>query len=243
MIMGQGSVGRAEGVELRRVGQRGRLGRYPWHWHRLSYDDASFLGDASGQYFRRSAIHGSANRGLVIHATNGVTVADNVIFDVSGHGVFTEDAVERRNTISGNLVMRIRNPAPLDALKAHEAGTGGGADFGSSAFWISNPDNSLTQNTAVDSQGFGFWFAFPENPWGASIGVPMRPNRIRFGTFAENTAHSNRFRGLMLDLVEVDKGQVRNTGNLIVQSHPGVRLLAEISGVPVNYFTQREDNR
>lgn len=201
MIMGLSSQVRVDGVELRRVGQRGRLGRYPWHWHRLSYDATSYLGDTSGHFLRNSSIHGSANRGVVIHATNGVTVADNVVFDVSGHGIFTEDAVERRNTIRGNLVLKTRNPAPTDALKQHEVGAG---NFGSSGFWISNPDNALSGNTSADSAGFGFWLAFPENPWGASIGVPLRPNRIRFGTFVQNTAHTSRFRGLMIDLVEVD---------------------------------------
>jgi hypothetical protein len=63
-------------------------------------------------------VNESANRGVVIHGTNGVEVSRNVIFDIEGHGIFTEDAVERRNLIDGNLVLRIRNPNmnPQDAL-------------------------------------------------------------------------------------------------------------------------------
>src|SRR5690606_36628295 len=58
MIMGAGAVAHVEGVEIRRAGQRGRLGRYPFHWHMLSYSGTQTLGDASGQYFRKSSVHG-----------------------------------------------------------------------------------------------------------------------------------------------------------------------------------------
>jgi len=36
MIMGTGGQARVEGVEFRRGGQSGALGRYPFHWHMLS---------------------------------------------------------------------------------------------------------------------------------------------------------------------------------------------------------------
>src|SRR5690606_18414410 len=39
--------------------------------------------------------------------------------------------------------------------------------------------------------------------WGASIGVPMRPSRIEFGVFDNNTAHTSGFEGLMFDFVEI----------------------------------------
>ncbi|HYC55209.1 MAG TPA: G8 domain-containing protein [Candidatus Binatia bacterium] len=199
MIMGNGAQAHVEGVEFRRGGQRGILGRYPFHWHMLSYSGTQFLADTTGQFVRGSSVNESANRGIVIHGTNGVTVADNVIYDVRGHAVFTEDAVERRNTITGNLTLRVRNPLAEDALKLHEIHENGG----SSGFWIANPDNTVTGNTAADSQGHGFWLAFPNNPWGASIGVPMRPSRMLFGTFEDNTAHTSGFEGLMFDRVEI----------------------------------------
>ena len=210
MVMGAGAIARVHGVTIRRAGQRGRLGRYPFHWHRLSYDATRWIGDTAGQYLSASVIDGSANRGIVIHATNGLLVADNVVHDVRGHGVFTEDAVERRNTIRGNLVLRVRNPAQSAALKQHEVFENGGA----SGFWLANPDNVVTDNTAADCQGHGFWLAFPANPWGQSIGVPMRPNRLRFGVFDGNTTHTSGFEGLMLDFVEID-----NDGNVAPASY------------------------
>ncbi len=196
---------RLDGVEIRRGGQRGLLGRYPFHWHMLSSDGNDTLPDATGQYILNSSVHHSMNRGIVIHGTSGVEVSNNVIYDIRGHGIFTEDAVERRNIIDGNLVLYVRNPDPGYALKHHEAGTH--FNRGSSGFWISNPDNTLINNTAADCGTNGFWLAFPTQPWGLNMNLDMNPSRIRFGTFQNNTAHSNRLEGIILDFVEVD-----NTG-------------------------------
>lgn len=191
-----------DGVEIRRGGQRGELGRYPFHWHMLSYEGTETLPDAAGQYIRNSVINESMNRGIVIHGTNGVEVADNIVYKVRGHGIFTEDASERRNVIDGNLVLHVRNPENGYGLKIHE--TGENAGRGSSGFWISNPDNTVTNNMAGDSDTNGFWLAFPENTWGLSADIDMRPDRLRFGIFENNTAHSNGSEGINLDWVEVD---------------------------------------
>lgn len=209
MIMPEG-VAHLHGVEFKNAGQRGRLMRYPFHWHMLSYEGTNTLEDATGQFISKSTINVSANRGVVIHGTNGVTMNDNIIYHVRGHGVFTEDAVERRNTIDHNLVLHVRHPINGTELKQHETGA-----FGSSGFWISNPDNTVTNNTTADCQSFGFWLAFPEQPWGLNQsvlhtdGLLLRPNRLLFGVFDNNTAHSNGRMGIMLDNVEID-----NEGNV-----------------------------
>lgn len=200
MVMREGmvqGVAHVNGVEIRRGGQRGLLGRYPFHWHMLSYDGTQTLADATGQYFRNSSVNESANRGIVIHGTNGVEVSDNVVFNVRGHGVFFEDAAERRNLVDGNLVLLVRNA--IVPLKQHETG-----ERGASGFWISNPDNTITNNTAADCGTNGIWLAFPAHPWGLSIDVPINPSRTQFGVFDGNTAHSNRLEGILLDWVEVD---------------------------------------
>ncbi|MCA9519907.1 MAG: right-handed parallel beta-helix repeat-containing protein [Myxococcales bacterium] len=211
MVMTLQSLARIDGVELRRVGQAGRLGRYPMHWHRLSYDDAgSELGDATGHYIRNSTIHQSANRCVTIHATNGVQVSRNICFDIKGHGIFFEDAVERRNRIEGNLVLRVRFPAPSQTLKLHEREQPG-IESGSSGIWVSNPDNTVRNNTLADCEGFGLWMAFPKQPVGVSKLVAIKPYRLLFGDFDGNTLHSNRGRGATIDNVEDDDaGKVVN---------------------------------
>ncbi len=210
MVMGSGSAAYLDGVEIRRGGQRGALGRYPFHWHMLSYAPPLWIGDATGQYIRNSVIHESANRGIVVHGTNGVVVENNIVYDVRGHGIFTEDASERRNVFDHNLVLRVRNPEVADALKLHELELGSpGVAGGSSGFWISNPDNTITNNTAADTAAFGFWLAFTFRVWGASAPtfetrVPITPQNIALTSFDANTSHSTRYSGLMLDQVESD---------------------------------------
>jgi hypothetical protein len=206
MIMGSGAQAHVDGVEIRRGGQRRRLARYPFHWHMLSYSGTQTLADATGQYFRNSVVHESANRGLVIHGTNGVTVQNNVFYNITGHGIFFEDGVERRNTIDGNLVLRVRAPATGQQLKMHETG-----EQGPSGMWISNPDNIIINNHVADARGHGFWLAYPLQPFGQSSqvlhsdGQLMRPNRLLFGRFDNNTSHSNGFDGVHLDDPEIDE--------------------------------------
>ena len=143
------------------------------------------------------------NRGIVVHGTNGTLVQHNVIYDVRGHGIFFEDASERRNVIDGNLVLHVRNPDPGFALKNHEAGVNAGR--GSSGFWLSNPDNTIINNIAGDCQTNGFWLAFPSQTFGLSSDINIRPDRLLFGVFNGNTAFSNAFEGILLDWVEQDQ--------------------------------------
>lgn len=207
MIMGQDAHAHIDGVEFRRVGQLGILGRYPYHSHRRSYvAGGAAVGDVTGDYLRNSSIHQSANRCITLHATNGLTVQNNICYDIRGHGIFFEDAVERRNLVEGNLVMHVRNPQiPREqALKLHELADYPGMRSGSSGLWVSNPDNTVRNNIAADAEGFGLWMAFPAHPVGASHDVPLIPRFMRFGNFDDNTTHSNANEGTMFDESETD---------------------------------------
>ena len=94
MVM-MGGVAHVDGVEFQRFGQMSRLGRYPFHWH--------LMGDVDGQYIRRSAIHDSYNRCVVVHSTNRARVTDNVCYNHFGHGYFLEEGNEEQNVLSGNI--------------------------------------------------------------------------------------------------------------------------------------------
>ena len=173
MIMGLNAKVVVDGVEFRRVGQGGKLARYPIHWHLLSYDigTGQQRGDATGHVIRNSAIWDSAQRCIVIHSTNGVQVRNNICYNIQGHGIFLEDATERRNIIDGNLVLKVRSPHISRLLKVHE-----GAQLyqaGPSAVWMTNPDNTLTNNHTGDALGNGLWLAFPDRTLGLSRRVAL----------------------------------------------------------------------
>ncbi len=188
----QGSSLKLDGVELRRMGQLGRERRYPIHWHMLSYNETTGaeLGDAAGQFVRNSSIHDSKNRCVVIHGTNGVIFSNNICYDITGHAVFLEDAVERRNVIENNLVVKVRAPEASKRFLEH--------DGQASGFWLTNPDNTVRGNIAADAVGKGFWLAFPRQTLELSSKVDLEPRYLPFGIFEDNTAHSNR-EGIHLD--------------------------------------------
>jgi hypothetical protein len=201
-----GSVVQLDGVEFRRVGQVGRSGRYPIHFHLLSYDQSSgaTLADASSSFVRNSAIWQSRNRCIVIHGTNGVRIQNNICYDIKGHAIFLEDAVERRNLLENNLVLLVR--VASKPLQTHDTEI---FQAGPSGFWLTNPDNIVRGNLAADAQGNGFWLSFPSKPLGLLKAVPMLPDRLPFGVFDDNTAHSNRAPGINLDWVTTnDAGDV-----------------------------------
>ena len=54
------------GVKLNRMGQRGRLARYPVHWH--------MMGSVEGQDVEQSSIHHSYNRRVTVHASHQAVV-------------------------------------------------------------------------------------------------------------------------------------------------------------------------
>ncbi len=199
MIMGANSRTWIEGVELRRVGQAGRQARYPIHFHLLSYDSAGIERPTGGtRVIRNSTIWDSSNRCITIHGTNDVTLDGNICFDVRGHAIFLEDAVERRNQILNNFVLRVRYPTSANRLLASDqAGDG----TGSAGFWLTNPDNTVRGNRAADSQGNGFWLAFPRQPLGENKRVAIRPRNLALREFSDNVAHSNGEFNFQLDWV------------------------------------------
>ena len=182
----RGSTARITNTELVHMGQAGILARYPFHLH--------LAGDMSGSYFRSNSIHDSFQRCVTVHGTHNTVVADNVAYEALGHCYFLEDGIETGNVFDHNLGLSIREPDPDDELLPSDT-----SFRGPSVFWITNPDNTFTDNAAAGSEGTGFWIALPEHPTGPSTDTSVWPRRTPLGTFANNVAHSNRVDGLHVD--------------------------------------------
>jgi hypothetical protein len=198
MVMGSNATANINGVEMRRMGQSGAKGRYPVHFHQMSYDTAGKEIPATGNARKvtASTVWDSKNRCIVIHGSNDVTVDRNICYDIAGHAVFLEDAVERRNTITNNLVLKVRVPTkPLLESDTDQF------QRGPSGFWLTNPDNTIKGNTAGDIDGTGFWMAFPSNAMGINKAVAVRPTNTKLGLFEDNVSHTNSKVGLQLDMV------------------------------------------
>ncbi|MCV2886628.1 hypothetical protein OE749_18185 [Aestuariibacter sp. AA17] len=189
MMSGKANI---NNVELFRVGQAGRLGRYPFHWH--------ILGNVSGQAIENTSIHDSQNRCVVIHGSQYARVERNTCYNHFGHGYFLEDGNETNNIIRHNLGMLSKRVDPDYMLLQSEVATKDPARFPApSTFWVSHPTNDIRYNVAAGSEGTGFWMSFKRAIRCTSSGCLLsddnvathKPSRANTLYFSNNTAHSS----------------------------------------------------
>ncbi|RED98336.1 G8 domain-containing protein [Marinoscillum furvescens] len=182
-----GSMAHVEHVELYKMGQKGELGRYPFHWH-LNEDMAY------GSYFKNSSVHRSFNRAVTIHGTDSVTVDGIFAYDHIGHGIFLEDGGERFNTIKNNVVFVTRRPNAGDELTDSDNELNQAQNRTPASFWITNPNNYFENNVAAGTEGTGFWIALPTSPMGPSGSIShfdgINPTTEPLGKFEGFVAHT-----------------------------------------------------
>lgn len=169
------------GVEFFRMGQRGKFGRYPMHWH--------IAGDRAGNYLIASSIRDSFQRAAVIHSTHNVTLDANIAYNISNHAfVWAEDGDEFGNRLTRNIGALIRSPAqqhfafpinnPFHSNTSQE-------EQRSSVFWGRSFDRHvITGNISAGAlDGFGFFFdLFSPAPFGQDEGGGL--------VFDRNISHS-----------------------------------------------------
>lgn len=164
-------VARFSYIELNEVGQAFKVGRYAIHFH--------MIGAVHKSYAKGLATHTSFNRAFTIHGTHYLRLQDNVGYNIMGHNVFIEDAVETKNLITGNLMMQcIRSWSLLNT------------DTTPACFWITHPDNSFLNNHAAGSDRYGYWYDLQTSAIGPSAPLKGCPHFDRVGEFRNNTSHS-----------------------------------------------------
>ncbi|MEM7008481.1 MAG: hypothetical protein AAF462_05030, partial [Thermodesulfobacteriota bacterium] len=84
-----------QGVEFYQLGQGGRKGRYPVHYHL-----ARRVPD--GTFARDNSIHDSMTRWVTIHGSQNIELSRNVGFMSIGHGYYLEDGTETDNKLYSN---------------------------------------------------------------------------------------------------------------------------------------------
>lgn len=176
-----GAHAQISGVEFQQMGQRGRFGRYPMHWH--------IAGDRAGNYLIASTINRSFQRAAVIHSTHNVLLDANIAYDVSNHAfVWAEDGDEFGNRLTRNVGALIRSPSPQHfafPINNPFHGNNSQDEHRSSVFWGRSFDRMvLTGNISAGAlDGFGYFFdLFSPAPFGADEGAGL--------VFDGNTAHS-----------------------------------------------------
>lgn len=96
----QPSVARIAGVELRRMGQFNRPGRFPLHWNGNGASEQSALVNC--------IVHQSYQRGVVVAGSTGVRLHGNVVYRPLGHGFIVDQPDEGAALVTTNLVIRPR---------------------------------------------------------------------------------------------------------------------------------------
>lgn len=184
-IMGMnGAVMNANYIELTRMGQKAKLGRYPWHWHLMG-------NGGQGQYITNSSVHNTFNRAITVHSTNGTVVEWNVAYNNLGHAYFFEDGNEINNVMQYNLGLVTKRPDAIDALLPSDIDDHRNMS-GPSTFWITHPNNRINFNHAAGSDGSGIWFAPHQNVNSAAFVPGLDPNKLPLppGNLDNNVAHS-----------------------------------------------------
>lgn len=216
MVMGLDSLAQVRGVEFRRCGQHQAMGRYPFHWHMLSFTSANANGQGGGiyggdaapgaHYLKDSAIWQSQNRAVTIHGTCGVTVDNVYAVDIKGHAFFMEDGAEERNTITNCVAMKARDPGSAHRIKIH--------DMDASGFWLTNPNNIVTHNSGSDCSGRGIWNSFASQCFGQCRNSTTVPQTTNLLLHTDNTGHSNALQGIATNFITINEAGTTTEGGV-----------------------------
>lgn len=105
------------------------------------------IGAVHNSYVQGVSVHQGFNRAFTIHGTHYLRLLSNVAYDVKGHTVFIEDAIETKNYIYNNLIMNTK--ASMSLLNTDQT---------PGCFWITSPDNQFIDNHAAGSDRYSYWF-------------------------------------------------------------------------------------
>ena len=168
MIVRQGvKTFQVQGVEFYQMGQGGKIGHYPVHFHHTRLAPAN-------TFVRDSSIDDSMTRWIVLHGTQNVDLARDVGYKSIGHGFYLEDGTEINNTLTANLgvfaraaVDNVQNPRKVPGILAASnlhTTTGEAVPYRSdydhpTIFWIMNAWNEFKDNMAVGAGTCGvcYW--------------------------------------------------------------------------------------
>eukprot|EP01137_Pigoraptor_chileana_P003527 Opistho-2@43806 len=169
-----------QGVEFYQLGQGGRMGHYPIHFHLAK--SAAY----ANAFVRDSSIWDSMTRFITLHGTQHIELSRNVGYLSVGHGFYLEDGSEINNILCYNLGVSARAatiemalaqdpesalyravPGILDATGTNSGNptTNANTNFQGSdylqptMFWIMNAANEFVGNMAVGCHGYGscYW--------------------------------------------------------------------------------------
>lgn len=125
-----------------------QIGRYSFHLHHVM-GPASI--PANGRQFTviGNAIEDGTKWGITIHGSHYGLVRENVIYDVGGAGIMTEDGSESFNVIEYNYVIRVFGTG------GERPDRNGDSGYLGDGIWLHGPNNYVRHNVVANAVAYG----------------------------------------------------------------------------------------
>lgn len=142
-----------------------QIGRYPIHFHHnmgpLNPGNTGYQG-----YFIGNVVQDGEKWGIAVHNSHFNKIADNIIYDVTGSSIMTEEGNEHANEFINNLMVlsgevSVNWYEPLYGGVGRNPGQGimwGDFGYEGSCGWFTGADNILEGNVAVNCAYAGIMF-------------------------------------------------------------------------------------
>ena len=140
----------------------------------------------------QNVIVNSNQRCIMIHETNGVTVDNNVCYDIKGHGIATETGKEQNNLFKHNLVARNRL---LGFPNGQSDSNGAHNKHQAASYWIRNFNNEFIGNVAAGSISQCWWTEMTKS--GSRTFFAAQKYTAPISSFRDNVAHSCKESGVV----------------------------------------------
>jgi len=200
-----------------------QIGRYSLHMHHLFGPKTP---SSNGYQFVLvgNAIDGSTKWGITVHNSHFGLIKDNVVYDVAGVGIMTEDGSETGNVFDHNFVVRIWGTGSDFAITREGANDWG---WEGSGLWFRGPNNSVRNNVVANTNSYAVSYVMkgavmavpiPTAP-GKEPSVPTNMLRVPVREFANNEWYASFFgltlwnvgAGCCTDVFELPVSTLKNT--------------------------------
>ena len=130
--------------------QRNHIGRYSLHLHHVVGPTKP---QSNGYQFTLigNALDGGLKWGITVHDAHYGLIRDNVIYNVGGAGIMTEDGSETGNVFDHNFVVRAWGTG---SQRADERRADRDWGYEGSAFWFRGPNNYVRNNVGANTNSF-----------------------------------------------------------------------------------------
>ena len=194
--------------------QQNHIGRYSLHMHHVVGPTKP---QASGYQFTLigNALDGGLKWGITVHDAHYGLVRDNVIYNVNGAGIMTEDGSETGNVFDHNFVVRAWGTG---SQRADERRAERDWGYEGAAFWFRGPNNYVRNNVGANANAFAVSYMMVDV---SEVEVPSKQG--------SDPARSSKTTNMMaVPLLEFSNNEIYASGAGIVIWNLGANCCSEV---------------